>query len=57
MHAAKKTVYVWTVNHEIDMLQFILYGVDGIISNYPQILKKTNEAIHTILKDASLIKK
>ena len=56
MHALKKTVYIWTVNNEIDMVRFILYGVDGIVSNYPQILKKTNKAMGTILKDAYLYK-
>jgi len=52
MHNAKKTVYVWTINHEIDMLQFILYGVDGIISNYPQILKKVNEVSNAMIMAA-----
>jgi glycerophosphoryl diester phosphodiesterase len=56
MHTLKKTVYIWTVNNEIDMLRFILYGVDGIVSNYPQILKKANKAIGKILKDAHLYK-
>ena len=51
MHALKKTVYVWTVNNEIDMIRFILYGVDGIITNYPQILKKVNKAVASILGD------
>lgn len=56
MHTLKKTVYIWTVNNEIDMIRFILYGVDGIVSNYPQILKKANKAIGKILKDAHLYK-
>jgi len=51
MHALKKTVYVWTVNNEIDMLRFILYGVDGIITNYPQILKRINKTIQSIMED------
>ena len=56
MHTLKKTVYIWTVNNEIDMIRFILYGVDGIVSNYPQILKKANKVIGKILKDAHLYK-
>jgi len=46
-----KTVYVWTVDKDIDMIRFILYGVDGIITNYPQILKKISKAMQSVLED------
>ena len=46
-----KTVYVWTVNKDIDMVRFILYGVDGIVTNYPQVLKKISKAMQAILGD------
>ena len=51
LHQSGKTVYVWTVDKDIDMIRFILYGVDGIITNYPQILKKISKAIQSVLED------
>lgn len=51
LHQLDKAVYVWTVNKDIDMVRFILYGVDGIVTNYPQILKKISKAIQAILGD------
>jgi len=51
LHRLDKTVYVWTVDRDIDMVRFILYGVDGIITNYPQILKKISKAIQSVLED------
>ncbi|MEA3453813.1 MAG: glycerophosphodiester phosphodiesterase family protein [Candidatus Caldatribacteriota bacterium] len=51
LHRLDKTVYVWTVDKDIDMIRFILYGVDGIITNYPQILKKISKVIQSVLED------
>ena len=34
------TVVVWTVNTEADMLRMIDAGVDGIISDYPDVLRR-----------------
>ncbi len=51
LHRLDKTVYVWTVDKDIDMVRFILYGVDGIITNYPHILKKISKAIQSVLED------
>jgi len=51
LHRLDRTVYVWTVDRDIDMVRFILYGVDGIITNYPQILKKISKAIQSVLED------
>jgi len=51
LHRLDKTVYVWTVDRDIDMVRFILYGVDGIITNYPQILKKISKAIQSVFED------
>ncbi|MDO9555887.1 MAG: glycerophosphodiester phosphodiesterase family protein [Atribacterota bacterium] len=51
LHRLDKTVYVWTVDKDIDMIRFILYGVDGIITNYPHILKKISKAIQSVLED------
>lgn len=46
-----KTVHVWTVDKDIDMIRFILYGVDGIITNYPQVLKKISKVAKSLLSD------
>ena len=51
LHRLDKTVYVWTVDRDIDMVRFILYGVDGIITNYPHTLKKISKAIQSVLED------
>ena len=51
LHRLDKTVHVWTVDRYIDMLRFILYGVDGIITNYPQILKKISKVTRSLLSD------
>ena len=39
-HALGLEVVVWTVNVEADMQRFIAWGVDGIISDYPDRLAK-----------------
>ncbi len=51
LHYSDKTVYVWTVDKDIEMVRFILYGVDGIITNYPQILKKISKVMQSLLSD------
>jgi len=55
LHRLDKTVYVWTVDRDIDMVRFILYGVDGIITNYPHTLKKIKQS-NTICFGRFLIK-
>lgn len=39
-HNAGKHVHVWTVNDEKEMNKLIKLGVDGIITNYPDRMKK-----------------
>ena len=51
LHRLDKMVYVWTVDSDIDMVRFILYGVDGIITNYPHTLKKISKAMQSVLED------
>ena len=36
---------------DIDIIRFILYGVDGIITNYPQVLKKISKVAKSLLSD------
>lgn len=38
--AAGKKVYVWTVDKESDMRDMLARGVDGIISNWPDVLSR-----------------
>ncbi len=39
-HELNLPVNVWTVNKEADMLKMIEYGVDGIMTDYPVVLKE-----------------
>jgi glycerophosphoryl diester phosphodiesterase len=41
-------VYVWTVDEEDEMRKFIAWGVDGIYSNRPGVLKKMIDEIRAI---------
>jgi glycerophosphoryl diester phosphodiesterase len=40
IHKLGKTVYVWTVNDPRKARKLARRGVDGIISNYPDILER-----------------
>ena len=42
-HELGMGVNVWTVNSESDMIKMINYGVDGIITDFPNRLKKVCE--------------
>lgn len=42
-HERKIRVYVWTVDEEDEMRKFITWGVDGIYSNKPAVLKRLVE--------------
>ncbi len=41
LHAAKRKVFVWTVNTPTRMRRFADWGVDGIISDFPDLLVNT----------------
>ena len=41
LHAAKRKVFVWTVNTPARMRRFADWGVDGIISDDPELLVQT----------------
>lgn len=43
-HALGLKVVVWTVNREADIRRMIELGVDGIISDYPDLLRKMADA-------------
>ena len=42
-HAMGIGVYVWTVNRPEDMRRLLTWGVDGLISDYPAILRRVLE--------------
>jgi glycerophosphoryl diester phosphodiesterase len=39
IHARGMEAHVWTVNAGVDMRRAINWQVDGIITNYPQVLR------------------
>lgn len=41
LHGAGKKVIVWTVNREAEMREFAARGVDGIVSDDPEMLART----------------
>jgi glycerophosphoryl diester phosphodiesterase len=41
VHAAGREIFVWTVNHEREMVRFAEWGVDGIISDDTKLLGET----------------
>ena len=43
-HERKIKVYVWTVDEEDEIKKFITWGVDGIYSNRPAVLKRLVES-------------
>ena len=43
MHAQGKGVFVWTVNRPEEMRQLLDIGVDGLISDYPAVLRRVVE--------------
>jgi glycerophosphoryl diester phosphodiesterase len=46
-HEHRIEVYVWTVDDEEEMRKLISWGVDGIYSNRPGVLKETVEKIRS----------
>lgn len=41
LHSSGKKVLVWTVNSSQDMRQFAEWGVDGLVSDNPELLSQT----------------
>ena len=40
LHKNGVKVFVWTVNKEEDLAYLVKLGVDGVITNYPDIMKE-----------------
>lgn len=53
-HSAGFRVLVWTVNEEVDMLRLFAWGVDGIISDYPDRLARAYSQRKTDFIETSL---
>jgi glycerophosphoryl diester phosphodiesterase len=53
LHSNKKTTYPWVVNKANDLIRFMLYGADGIITDRPyytvQIRKELQEVLGEII--------
>ena len=45
---------VWTVNDDAEMRRLIAWGVDGIISDYPDVLRRIAAAPAEVRSDAQL---
>jgi len=43
MHEQGKGVFVWTVNRPAEMRRLLDMGVDGLISDYPAVLRRVVE--------------
>lgn len=41
VHARGMKLFTWTVNHERDLVRLAAWGVDGLISDDPQLLART----------------
>lgn len=49
-HQSHKEVHAWTVNEPSTMVSMIQYGVDGIFTNHPALLKSVLRSQHFILR-------
>ncbi len=58
-HAAGLKLFTWTVNHQRDLLRLANWGVDGLISDDPKLLRQTfgtgTKASETALRPPSVI--
>jgi glycerophosphoryl diester phosphodiesterase len=44
VHRSRCAVQVWTVNEEVDMRRLLAYGVDGLISDRPDLAARVRDA-------------
>jgi glycerophosphoryl diester phosphodiesterase len=44
VHRSRCAVQVWTVNEELDMRRLLAYGVDGLISDRPDLAVRVRDA-------------
>jgi glycerophosphoryl diester phosphodiesterase len=52
-HEQGLQVYVWTVDEEDEMRKFISWGVDGIYSNRPRVLRQVRNAVCGVRNNAN----
>ena len=46
VHAADAQIHLWTVNDPDDMARFLELGVDGIVTDRPDLLNVVVEELH-----------
>jgi glycerophosphoryl diester phosphodiesterase len=54
-HGAGKEVYVWTINDPVSLLRMIIYGVDGVITDEPEMIRRTMTALSTLSTTQQLL--
>jgi len=47
-HGAGKEVFVWTINDPVTLLRMLIYGVDGVITDEPKMIRRTMTELSTL---------
>jgi len=47
-HDAGKQVYVWTINDPISLLRMVVFGVDGVITDEPEMVRQAMTTLSTM---------
>ena len=58
VHAAGRKLFTWTVNQRRDLVRLANWGVDGLISDDPKLLRQifeTGKASETVVRQPSVI--
>ncbi|HXF96303.1 MAG TPA: glycerophosphodiester phosphodiesterase [Gemmatimonadales bacterium] len=45
VHGSAARIFVWTVDREEEMRRFVALGVDGIVTDYPDVARRVVEAL------------
>ncbi|MGB5705711.1 MAG: glycerophosphodiester phosphodiesterase [Arenicellales bacterium] len=54
-HDAGKEVFVWTINDPISLFRMLVYGVDGVITDEPEMIRRTMTALSTLSTTQQLL--
>jgi glycerophosphoryl diester phosphodiesterase len=54
-HDAGKQVFVWTINDPISLLRMIVYGVDGVITDEPEMIRRAMTTLSTMNTSQQLL--
>lgn len=47
-HGAGKKVFVWTINDPVSLLRMLIYGVDGVITDEPKMIRRIMTELSTL---------